>query len=129
MSKANPQGGKMEMIQKMQRSAGKLRVFVRSRKVPVGLTEFTRPVMNGLWILSQSSARAVVYESVLDESQAKLLEEARRLSDSSGLDLEVVDLGKMGLFRRLFWSRLIGPLGVSAGMMVMQASSLRVPMT
>jgi hypothetical protein len=88
---------------------GKLRVFVRSRKVPVGLTEFSMPTVTGSWILSQSPVRAVVYANVLDDAQESLVSEAQRLACSSGLDLEVVDLGKMGVLQRILWSRIIWP--------------------
>lgn len=87
----------------------KLRLFVKSQTVPAGLTQFSRATATGPWTVSQSPVRAVVYEHVLDDSQAGLVAEARRLSNSSGLDLEVVDLGRMGVLQRIFWSRFIGP--------------------
>ncbi len=93
----------------MDHNPGKLRVFVRSRRVPVGITEFTRlqPITHN--VAGTVRARTLVYENVLDDSQARLVAEAKRLADSSGLDLELVDLGRMGLIRRIFWSRIIWP--------------------
>jgi len=93
----------------MECNVGKLRLFIKSKKVPVRMTEFSRPTAIGPWIVSHSPVRAVVYESILDDSQTRLVADAKRLADSSGLDLEVVDLAKMGLLRRTVWARLVGP--------------------
>lgn len=97
-------------------SPGKLRLFVESRKVPVGMTTFSRPSAVGPWTYSQSPVMAVLYGRVLDDSQARLVEEARQLSCSTGMGLEVVDLGKMSAIRRAFMSRFFGPgLAVVSG--------------
>lgn len=92
----------------MKCNPGQLRLFVKSQKVPIGIMEFSRPTTSGLWALSQQSTRAVVYGQMLDETQARLVEDARRLSEKSGLCLEVVDLSKMSFLRRVFWSRIVG---------------------
>jgi hypothetical protein len=44
--------------------------------------------------------RSVLYEDILDEPQQRLLDEARRLAESSCLDLEIVDLAKVNLLQR-----------------------------
>jgi hypothetical protein len=82
----------------------RLRLFVRSRRVPVGHTEFSKYAPIGAWAVSQSPTRAVRYERVLDAEQAKMVAEAKSLSCRAGLDLEVVDLGRMNALRRLFLS-------------------------
>jgi hypothetical protein len=86
----------------------KLRLYVQSRKVPVGLTEFSRATPLGYWYTAQSPVRAVVYEQVLDDAQKRLVEEARQLSCNAGITLEVVDLGRMSALRRTFVSRIVG---------------------
>jgi hypothetical protein len=109
----------------MEDSNGKLRLFVKSKRVPTRMTEFSIPIASGPWTISHSIVRAVVYESVLDDVQARLVEEAKRLSDISGLDLEVVDLGRMGSLRRIFWSRIVGsgPAPTPIGARSIQTSS------
>src|SRR5574340_416743 len=87
----------------------RLRVFVKSQRVPVGVAEFSTTAPVGQWGISQSPARAVLYGWTLDGEQARLVEEARQLSSSTGVDLEVVDLGRMNALRRAFTSRFIGP--------------------
>ena len=96
-------------MQVPSRSPAKLKLFVKSKKVPVGVREFSVPSARGPWGASQSHIRAVVYEVILDDAQTRLMEEAKLLSNGSGLRLEVVDLGRMNPLKRLFWSRILGP--------------------
>jgi hypothetical protein len=84
----------------MQCSNGKVRVVVRSTRVPVGLSMFTMPGQNVMGLSTPTSVRSVVFANVLDGAQQKMLEEARRLAESSCLDLEVVDLGRQNPLRR-----------------------------
>ena len=93
----------------LSRNPATLRLFVKSKRVPVGFAEFSRSTLIGPWAYSQSPVRAVLYEQVLDDSQARLVEEARQLSCSAGMDLEVIDLGRMSAIRRAFVSRFVGP--------------------
>ena len=80
----------------------KVRIIVRTRQVPVGTAVVSRPMFapSGVF-LGSSSNRVVLFESRLDESDRKAISEGRRLSCRLGLDLEVVDASKSGLFRRL----------------------------
>lgn len=94
-------------------SQARLRVFVKSQRVPVGVAEFSTAIPVGQWALSHSPARAMLYSRALDDEQTKLVEEARQLSSSSGVDLDVVDLGRVGALRRVFMYRFIG-LGPAA---------------
>ena len=84
----------------MQSSNGRLRAVVRSSRVPVGLALFTMPAPSPPGSFMTTSVRSVLYANVLDESQQRLLDDAKRLAQSSGLDLEVVDLGRQNLLRR-----------------------------
>ena len=97
----------------MECSNGKVRVVVRSTRVPVGLTQFTMPLTQ--FTVSGSSpagfpmntqVRSMVFANVLDPAQQRLLEEARHLAEASCLDLEVVDLQKQNVLRRAV-SRLL----------------------
>ena len=95
-------------VQMLSCSPAKLRLFVKSQKVAVGFTEFSRVTPAGPWTLLKSPVRTMVYDRVLDDEQAKLVAEARQLSRSTGLDLEVVDLGRMSWLRQMLLSRSIG---------------------
>ena len=89
-------------------SSGKVKVVVRSRRVPVRTVEFaTHPILPvGTYstpIGNFSSAglrreRVVVYESVLDEDQRRAVDEGQRLACNLGLEMEVIDLGEKNLF-------------------------------
>lgn len=83
-------------------STGKLQVVVKTRRVPVGTTVITTPMYtpSGVFIGSTTS-RVVQYGLELDETHQQAISEGRRLSCRLGLDLEVVDVSKLGLFRRL----------------------------
>lgn len=85
----------------MQCSNGKVRAVVRSSRVPVGLITFTMPRFSSIGPLGSTPVRSAVYANVLDESQQRLLDHARRVAEASNLDLEVVDLGKQGLLQRI----------------------------
>lgn len=94
-------------------SSGKVKVVVRSRRVPVRTVEFaTHPIMpvgtysTPVGNLSSSvlrRERVVVYESVLDEDQRRAVDEGHRLACNLGLELEVIDESKRSIFKRL-WS-------------------------
>ncbi len=96
-------------IQMLSCSPAKLRVFVKSQRVPIGVADFSTATPVGQWGLSRSPTRAVLYGRTLDDEQARLVEDARQLSSSNGVDLEIIDLGRMGALRRAFTSRFIGP--------------------
>jgi len=80
----------------------KVKVVVRSRKVPVRTVDFSLPSYSpsGVFIGLQTR-RAVLYDTSLDATHRKAIEEGRRLSDTLGLQLEVVDASKSGLFARV----------------------------
>ncbi len=81
---------------------GKVRVLVRSRRVPSGITEFSVPEFAPSGVLMGTRRnRAVLYDYVLDGDQKKAIEEGHRLSRSLGLELEVVDRSRMGVLGRI----------------------------
>jgi hypothetical protein len=87
------------------RSDGKIRVIVRSRKVPTRTFDFSEPVYSPLGVpMGTRSNRLVIYDYVLDERHRKAVEEGHRLACNLGLELEVVDRSRSGLSR--FLSRL-----------------------
>jgi hypothetical protein len=83
----------------------KVKVVVKSRRVPVGTVDISLPSFSpsGVFIGMQTR-RAVLYDRSLDTEHQKAIEEGRRLSDSLGGHLEVVDASKSGLFGRVLAS-------------------------
>jgi len=87
------------------KSDGKIRVIVRSRKVPSRTFDFSEPIYSPFGIpMGTRSNRLVVYDYVLDEEHRRAVEEGRRLACNLGLELEVIDRSKSGLFGRMFSS-------------------------
>ena len=81
---------------------GKVRVLVRSRKVPTRTIELRRPLysQSGVMVGTQIS-QAVLYENSFDVSHQRAIEEAKKLSCNLGLDLEVVDRSTWNPLRRI----------------------------
>lgn len=77
-------------------------MIVRSRRVLTGSFAWQVPVSSPSGFLHGTETRhGYVYETQLDAPHQKAIEEAERLSNSTGLELEVVDLGKENFLRRL----------------------------
>jgi len=86
-------------------SEGKVRVVVRSRKVPADVVEFHQTVYSPSGIpMGTVRNRQVLYRYVLDEDHQRTIEEASELARRLCLELEVVDSGKQGLLGRLLSS-------------------------
>jgi len=80
---------------------GRVRVLVRTRKVPVGTVDISTPTFSASGIfMGIKTKRAVLYGSSLDPEHQRAIDEGLRLSNSLGLPLEVVDTSKGSLFRR-----------------------------
>lgn len=103
-------------------SDGRVKVVVRSKKVPMRVIELAnRPVMRVGAVAAPAGVpthpgphgkRAVVFEYVLDDGHKRAIEEGRRLARTLGLELEVVDSAKKGPFGKaisLLGSRSGGP--------------------
>lgn len=87
-------------------------MVVHSREVPVKTIQVRTPSAGPGGSILTTVSTAIVYERVLDDKQKAILEGARSLSAATGLDLEVVDAGKMGALSRVF-SSLAGRGSVS----------------
>jgi len=84
---------------------GKVRVVVRSRKVPADVVEFHQTLYSPSGIpMGTRTNRQVLYRYVLDEDYQRTIEEASKLARRLCLDLEVIDSGKQGLLGRLLSS-------------------------
>ena len=86
-------------------SKGKVQVVVTSRRVPTRTVSISQPVytMSGIRLGSQKDLR-VVYGSELDQEHERAIEEGRKLANRLGLELEVVDRSRVGVFRRILSS-------------------------
>ncbi|HUK79583.1 MAG TPA: hypothetical protein VLU91_02840 [Nitrososphaerales archaeon] len=83
-------------------SGGRVKVVVKSRRVPIRSLEVSHPVFTPSGMLvGATKKRVVVYGFALDEGYRRAIEEGNRLSSSLGLELEVVDTSKSGLLRRV----------------------------
>lgn len=91
----------------MAATNGKLRLVLRSRKVPVRIEDYqtnsapsdSLRAWNGQ--LFGTRRRVVVYDYVYDERQAQALKEVRELATKTGLVLEVTDLSRRSALRRI----------------------------
>ena len=82
-------------------SSGKVRVVVKSRRVPVRTVNVAVPTFSSSGVyMGTKSSNVVLYDSALDAEHARAVKEGRRLSCDLGLDLEVVDESRHGLLRR-----------------------------
>lgn len=87
---------------------GPVRLLVKSRRVAVGTTLIEDPVYTLFGTrVSLTQRRGIVFEQVYDEAQRKAIAEAKRLSCSLGLPLDVIDISSSGFFRRAI-SRILG---------------------
>ncbi len=87
----------------MSPRGGQIRVVVRSRRIPVALTEFELPSYATLYgFAHQAKRKSIAYEYVLEEEEKRILEEVRDVAQRSGVGLEVIDLGRAGLLSRIF---------------------------
>ncbi len=108
---------------------GRVRVVVRSRKVPVRTVAVNHPIYSssGTSLGSQTTC-GLVYETVLDPRHLRAIEEGRKLSCDLGLELEVVDVSKVNPVRRVL-SRLTGGDGLGPSVIltpgVVLAASLK----
>jgi len=84
-------------------SNGKVRVLVKSRKVPTGVIQLhqTTYLFSGIPMKTTRMERRVLYDYVLGEDHQRAVEEARKLAGSLCLDLEVIDSRNQSLFGRL----------------------------
>jgi hypothetical protein len=82
-------------------SEGKVRVVVRSRKVPAAVVPLRVREISfaGTWY-PERLGRSVVYGAKLDEEHQRAIADGRRVADQLGLQLEIIDLSKASALRR-----------------------------
>jgi hypothetical protein len=101
---------------------GKVRVVVRSRKVPDSVVAFPQTLYSPSGIpMGTRMNRQVLYKYILDKDHQRTIAEASKLARSLCLDLEVVDSGRQGLLGRLLSS--IGRRGASNPTVVVSPSA------
>ena len=101
---------------------GKVRVVVRSRRVPADVVEFNQTLFSPSGIpMGTRLTRQVLYRYILDDDHQRTIDEASRLARRLCLDLEVVDSGRQGFFGRLLSSLV--RRGASAPTIVVSPSS------
>ena len=84
---------------------GKVRVLVRSRKVPVRTIDLNQTIYTPSGMpMGTTMSRALLYDYVLDEDHLRTIQEARKLASNLCLDLEVIDSARQGIFGRLMAS-------------------------
>ena len=82
--------------------SGKVRVVVRSRKVPVATVVHAVPLYSSSGVpLGSRLSRLVLFGASYDQEHLRTIEEAKKLASNLGLGLEVVDESRSGLFTRV----------------------------
>jgi hypothetical protein len=94
----------------MSPGRGPVRLIVKSRRVPVALTEIEFPQRTSYGVVSTIKKRSIVYDYVLDEGERRIVAEVRQAAENSGLPLEVVDVGKAGTLSRIVRRLLMRPI-------------------
>jgi hypothetical protein len=83
-------------------SDGKVRVVVKSRKVPARTVDLSETLYTPSGIpMGKRTNRLVLYDYVLDEDHQRTIQEAHKLARRLCLDLEVIDSARQGVFRRM----------------------------
>jgi hypothetical protein len=88
----------------LEKANGKLQLVMKSERM-VRIVEFDMPIMTRYGKVG-TKKRATVYEYVFDEGQMRAMSEARKLTNESGLVLEVTDLSRQSGLRRMIRQRL-----------------------
>jgi len=101
-------------------NAGKVRVVVRSRRVPTGTRVIESPIFTPHGLFGTEPRRVILYESRLEPSDEEAIQEGRRLSGDLGVDLEVVDLSNSNPLKR--FAHVF--LGFGSGTTIVQAPRL-----
>lgn len=78
-----------------------IQLVVRSQKTPVRIEKLIIPMPNGVDATMKRTKSVVIYDYVLDRGQRRVLEETRDLARRHGLRLDVIDLARETLARRI----------------------------
>ncbi len=106
---------------------GKVRVVIRSRRVPIGIVNRTVPIFTPTGVLVGSTpSQTLLYDTSVDEENQRTISEAQKLARRLGLGLEVFDQARAGLVTRLLL-RLGRNDAASAGVTVLAQPSPVTP--
>ena len=86
---------------------GRVRVLVRSRRVPARTITISRPIMSAGLIVGTQTTTAVVYETSYDDNHSRAIQAAKKLSCNLDLDFEIVDRSRSNPLMRMI-SALVG---------------------
>ncbi len=78
-----------------------IQLMVRSQMIPVRIENLIIPMPNAIDATIKMRKSVVIYDYVLDREQRHVLEETRELAQRHGVRLEVIDLGREALARRI----------------------------
>jgi hypothetical protein len=84
-------------------STEKTRVVICSRRIAIGIASYDMPVAGPLGRTYWTKAKTTVYKRALDSEQKAMLNEARSLSLTQGVELDVIDLGRKNPTSRFLW--------------------------
>ena len=87
----------------MRSNQSNIKVFVKSKRVPITTSDTTPQVLPiGSSLLLTSSKRSIViYENVLDDYQEMVLESVKRFARNSGIQVEIKDVAKENILKQL----------------------------
>jgi hypothetical protein len=81
---------------------GRVRIVVRSRKVPARTVDVIEPIYSTSGIpMGTRRNRLVVYDFVLDEEHNRAIQAGQKLACNLGLELEIIDAGKRSILGRV----------------------------
>ncbi len=78
-----------------------IQLVVRSQKVPVRIENLIVPMPNAMYPTIKGTKSVVIYDYVLDRGQRHVLEETRELAQRYGVLLDVIDLAREALAKRI----------------------------
>lgn len=78
-----------------------IQLVVRSQMIPVRIENLIIPMPNAIDPTIKATKSVVIYDYVLDQGQKHVLEETRELAERHGVRLDVIDLAREALARRI----------------------------
>ena len=87
----------------MTKPEKKIRIVLNSSRVATGLVSYEVPLAGPFGKMYKTRKEMTHYERVLDAEQEAMLEGARELSCLSGIELEVIDLGRKNIISKIAW--------------------------
>ena len=78
-----------------------IKLMVKSQKVPVRVENVCMPIPNAVDPTLRRRKSVVIYDHILDERQRQVLDETRELAQRYGLRLDVVDMAREMIAKRI----------------------------